>query len=235
MAGDINLLLQNFSNGRTDLIFELIEAGVSLDKQDEGGVSLLNWCAYYGDVSAFRFLLSRGARLATLGENFGLNGACFHGHWRLCNFLLEQGANPNYIDTHTGESPLHSSLCTTDRLQYDRVLQVLLGSGADPNVATKNGVETGAFMRDSRTKGEAPLHRAAAFGNEGTIQLLLKHGAKIDIRDANGDSPFSWASWYLRPDPILRLLCFGNFRIHPDHQSMRSNLIGFPSTSPSNT
>lgn len=173
--------------------------------------------------------------MATLGENFDLNGACFHGHWRLCKFLLEQAADPNHIDKQTGESPLHSSLCTTDRLQYDKVLQVLLGIGADPNVVTKNGAGTGAFMRDSKTKGEAPLHRAAAFGNEATIELLLKHGAQIDIRDANGDSPLSWASWYLRPDSILRLLCFGEFRIRADRQSMRANLIGFPSIPPSTT
>ena len=75
-------------------------------------------------------------------------------------------------------------------------------------------------MRDARTKGETPLHRAAAFGNEATIELLLKHGAKVDARDAYGDSPLSWASWHLRPDSILRLLCFGNFKIRPNRQSM---------------
>ena len=32
-------------------------------------------------------------------------------------------------------------------------------------------------MRDCRTKGETPLHRAAAFGGEETIDLLLAAGA----------------------------------------------------------
>jgi Ankyrin repeats (many copies) len=44
-------------------------------------------------------------------------------------------------------------------------------------------------MWDCRTKGEAPLHRAAAFGNEEDIQLLLDAGAHIDAKDANGGSP----------------------------------------------
>jgi ankyrin repeat protein len=228
MTKDADVLVRELADGRTDLVFELINAGVEAEKMDEGGVSLLRWCAYYGDVSAIKFLLSKGAQLSSLGANLDLNGACFHGHWRLCKFLLEQGADAKAADGQNGETPLHSALCTTDRVQHDMVLRVLLSRGANPNVVTKNGEETGGFMRDARTKGETPLHRAAAFGNEATIELLLKYGAKVDSRDAYGDSPLSWASWHLRPDSILRLLCFGNFKIRPGRQSMRAYLVGSP-------
>lgn len=228
MTKDLDLLLREFVDGRTDLVFDLLAAGCPPDKRDEGGVSLLQWCAYYGDVSAIRFLLARGAALDSLGSNLGLDAACFHGHWRLCKFLIEQGADVNAADPRTGETPLHAALCKTDRLVYDKVLQVLLSAGADPNVATKSGAETGGFMRDARTRGETPLHRAAAFGTEETIQLLLNHGAKIDVRDANEDSPLSWGSWYGRPDSILRLLCFGSFSIRDGRRSMREYLIGMP-------
>jgi catalase len=44
-------------------------------------------------------------------------------------------------------------------------------------------------MRDCRTRGETPLHRAAAFGDAEAVQLLLDAGAVIDARDANGDTP----------------------------------------------
>lgn len=222
-------LLHEFVDGRTDLIFELLHYGVSHDTVEKGA-SLLQWCAYYGDVSAMKFLLSRGAGLNTLGEDYGLNTAAFHGHWRLCKFLLEQGTDVNRAIAETGETPLHSALCTTDRMTHDRVLTVLLSHGANPNVATKIGVETGCFMRDSRTRGETPLHRAAAFGNEDTIKLLLDAGAQIDARDAYGDSPLSWASWYLRPNTILRMLLFSDFRIHSENQPMRANLLGWPHT-----
>lgn len=87
------------------------------------------------------------------------------------------------------------------------------------NAATRPGIETGAFMRDSRTKGETPLHRAAAFGSAGVIPLLLDVGATVDARDAHGESPLAWASWHLRPDAILRLLCYGPFSIQPDRHS----------------
>ncbi len=225
---NIDSLISEFVDGRTDLVFQLLAQGLSPDAVDRNGVSCMRWCAYYGDVSAMKFLLSQGATLDSLGQNLGLNGAAFHGHWRLCKFLLEQGADVNEQDAESGETPLHSALCKSDRVVYDRVLKVLLFHGADPNVATKNGAETGGFMRDCRTKGETPLHRAAAFGDEGTIKLLLDAGAKIDAVDAAGDTPLSWASWYLRPTPILRMLCYGGFRINPNNQPMRANLLGMP-------
>ena len=43
--------------------------------------------------------------LATLGPNFELNGAAFHGHWRLCQFLIERGADVNGR-TGFGRTPL---------------------------------------------------------------------------------------------------------------------------------
>jgi ankyrin repeat protein len=67
-------------------------------------------------------------------------------------------------------------------------------------------------MRDVRTRAETPLHRAAAFGNETTIQMLMDAGARREAKDMNGDSPLTWASWHLRPRSILRLLCYGPFR-----------------------
>lgn len=148
-----------------------------------------------------------------MGDNLDLNGAVFHGHVRLCQFLIEQGADVSKPLADTGETPLHSALCKTDRNAFDPVLKVLLDNGANPNCATNPGVATGSFMRDCRTKGETPLHRAAAFGTEETIQMLLDAGADLEAKDMNGDSPLSWASWYLRPNPILKILCYGSFFI----------------------
>jgi hypothetical protein len=103
-----------------------------------------------------------------------------------------------------------------------------MANGADPNAKTKVGVPTGSFMRDCRTKGETPLHRAAAFGSSESIQLLLDAGAIKEAKDTNGDSPLAWASWHLRPDVILRKLCYGVFSIDEARVPMEINLIGEP-------
>lgn len=209
-------MMERIAQGRTDLVFETVAAGTPATARDGQGVSLIQWCAYHGDVSAIRFLLAQGEVLDTLGPNFDLNGAVFHGHEQLTAFLIEHGADVNRPLADTGETPLHAALCKTGRPVFDRILKLLLAAGADPNRATTPGVATGSFMRDCRTKGETPLHRAAAFGSLDTIQMLLDAGAQVDARDANGDTPLSWASWYLRPNALLRKLCYGPHRIHPD-------------------
>lgn len=184
-------MLDQITNGRTDLVFDYLAQGHPADAADDRGVSLMQWCAYYGEVSAIRFLLSQGAKLESLGENL------------------------DHPLADTGETPLHSALCKTDRQRYNPVLKILLDAGANPNCATIPHVETGSFMRDCRTKGETPLHRAAAFGDERAIQMLLDAGAKIDAPDVYNDTPLSWASWYLRPRKILRQLCYGSYRVSP--------------------
>lgn len=217
-------LQDQISDGRTDLVLEyLAQNPVNPDLP-----SLLRDCAYYGDVSAIRFLLAHGASLDSQGADLGLNGASFHGHWRLVQFLLESGAKADQPSPDTGETPLHAALCTTDRLRHNLVVKILLAHGANPNAATKPGVETGGFMRDVRTRGETALHRAAAFGDEECIQMLLDAGAAKDVKDVNGDSPLTWASWHLRPAPILRLLCYGDFHIRAGNRSMQANLQGDP-------
>jgi ankyrin repeat protein len=209
-------MIERIVNGRTDWVHDLLEDGGDAGGQDAQGVPLIRWCAYFGDVSAVRLLLRHGARLDDLGSNFDLNGAAFHGHWQLCEFLVEQGADPNAPLPDTGETALHAALTKAGRPAQERVLAVLLAAGADPRTRTVDGAETGSFMRDCRTKGETPLHRAAAFGSGKEIQMLLDAGAEREARDAHGDSPLSWASWHLRPPAVLRLLCFGDFTIHPD-------------------
>jgi uncharacterized protein len=220
-------MLERIAEGRTDLVFDYLAKGHPPNSKTPDGVSLIQWCAYYGDVSAMKFLLANGEALQSLGEDKGLNAAAFHGHWRLCQFLIESGANVNSLESGTGESPLHAAL-SSHRAAQQWVVRVLLDGGADPNATTKPSAESGAFMRDVRTRGETPLHRAAAFSNEDTIQLLLDAGARIDARDANGDSPLTWASWYLRPDSILRKLLYGGFSIHPSRRTMDSYLLGTP-------
>jgi ankyrin repeat protein len=219
-------MLEKITDGRTDLVFEYLAEGHGAGATDRSGVSLIEWCAYYGDVSAMKFLLANGASLDTLGDNLNLTGACFHGHWRLCQFLIERGADVNLAMPDSGETPLHSA-CKGDAA-HNLILKVLLAHGANPNAVTRESAETGGFMRDCRTKRETPLHRAAAFCDEEAIQLLLDAGAAVDAKDMNGDSPLTWASWYLRPASILRKLCYGNFRIRPDYKGMQAHLLGRP-------
>jgi ankyrin repeat protein len=230
-------MISRMASGRTDLVFDHIARGGAATAADTDGTPLIRLCAYYGDVSAVRFLILHGETLAALGDNLDLNGAAFHGHWRLCEFLLESGADANASLPDTGETPLHAALSRSGAAQT-HVARVLLAAGADPTRAARAGAETGAFMRDVRTRGETPLHRAAAYGDIAAIELLVAGGARKDARDAHGDTPLSWASWARRSPEVLRLLCFGPHRIHPQAHgrdsieagldSMAGHLLGRP-------
>jgi ankyrin repeat protein len=220
-------LLERIAAGRTDLVLDAMAEVASLDVKGEG-TGLLQWCAYYGDVTALRCLMQAGGALDTLGPDLGLDAAAFHGHWRLCQFLLEQGAPVQGAGMSSGETPLHAALASADGARQVAVVQVLLAAGADPNAHTRPGVATGAFMRDARTRGETPLHRAAAFSGTRVLGMLLDAGARIDAADAHGDTPLGWASWHRREVDVLRLLCHGPHAIHPDHRGMQANLLGDP-------
>jgi len=215
--------LRRISNGRTDLVH-----GLSTDLLRQNGQDLLRWSAYFGDVTACRVVLGAGQSLDVLGADLGLNGAAFHGHWQLCEFLLENGAPVRFADPTTGETPLHSALTNENRLRYDLVVGVLVRAGADPNAATVPGMPTDVFMRDARTKGETALHRCALFGNAETVALLLATGADREARDAFGDTPLAWASWARRPIDVLRALLYADHRINPEYKPMHANLLGTP-------
>jgi uncharacterized protein len=101
-------LLTRISDGRTDLVFDIEQP--NFNSNDEDCISILRWCAYYGDVSAIMYLISKGPTIKSLGENLDLNGAAFQGHWQLCQFLWERGADANYALPETGETPLHNCI-----------------------------------------------------------------------------------------------------------------------------
>jgi hypothetical protein len=216
-------LLRRIAGGRTDLVIELLQRDDWREALREGPIDVLQWLVYYGDVTGLRAVLAAGGELTSLELGRELGHAAFFGHWKTCDFLLAQGADVNHAQADTGETALHSALAKAGRPYYLLVLRVLLENGADVHARTKPGVETGAFMRDVRTVGETALHRAAAYGDEAMIRLLLEHGADREARDAHGDSPLSWASRHLRPGAILALLAFGEHRIGPAHVAMSTS------------
>jgi uncharacterized protein len=99
-------MIDRIADGRTDLVFDYLSEGHLATSKDSNGTSLIEWCAYYGDVSAIKFLLANGESLQPLRDNLGLKAAAFHGHWRLCQFLIENGADVNLPLPDTGEMPL---------------------------------------------------------------------------------------------------------------------------------
>lgn len=210
---DTQTLLDYLARGRTDLIFEFIKVPHWKELLTKGEVKPLQWLIYYNDTTAIKAVLNAGGELTSINLDVELGNAAFFGHWKVCDFLIRHGANVNTHVKETHETPLHNALAKAGRPYYFYTVKILVEKGADVNVKTIPNVETGAFMRDVRTKGETPLHRAAAYADERTIQYLIDHGANVDAKDAHGDSPLTWASEHLRPGTILSLLSYGPHKI----------------------
>ncbi|WP_159470044.1 ankyrin repeat domain-containing protein [Dyadobacter sp. 3J3] len=215
---EVEKMLELISKGRTDLIVELIKKPDWQEILQIGQIKPLQWLVYYNDTTGLRAVLSAGGKLDTLNLNQELGHAAYFGHWKVCDFLINNGADPNARIDKTGETPLHGALSKAGRPYYYFVVKLLIEKGAQVNAKTVPGIETGAFMRDVRTKGETPLHRAAAYADEQTIQYLLKNGADKTAKDVNGDSPLTWASEHLRPGSILSLLTYGEYQISETHK-----------------
>jgi len=62
-------LLERIAEGRTDLVWITSRGGTL--RRNRRRTPLLQWCAYYGDVSALRFLVGHRRIADSLWENSG--------------------------------------------------------------------------------------------------------------------------------------------------------------------
>ncbi|MEO0572789.1 MAG: ankyrin repeat domain-containing protein [Bacteroidota bacterium] len=220
---EAEIILEYISKGRTDFVFKLFQLKNWKEILHKGRVRPIQWLVYYNDLTAIRAILNSGGSLDSIDLNAELGNAAFFGHWKVCDFLITQGADVNASLDKTNETPLHNALVKAGRPYYLYTVKVLVGNGADVNARTKPDLETGGFMRDVRTKGETPLHRAAAYADEATIKFLLDNGADKKAKDVHGNSPLSWASEHLRPGKILYLLQYGTHRISEKYTSLNTS------------
>lgn len=214
---EVKAILDHISRGRTDFIIDLIKEPDWHELLNVGQVTPLQWLVYYNDTTGLKAVLKAGGSLNSLNLNQELGNAAFFGHWKVCSFLINIGAEVNAVIDKTNETPLHNALAKAGRPYYFYVVKLLVEKGADVNAKTLPGIETSAFMRDVRTKGETPLHRAAAYADVRTISYLIDQGADKTAKDANGNSPLTWASEHLRPGSVLSLLSYDTFQISEAH------------------
>lgn len=208
MAFNSAELVRASQQGDLAAVRRLVESGADVNCVGDHGMGPL--LTFHPAV--MEYLLSKGAdpnRQTNESGHAVLLGIAYFNHLACVRMLLAAGADATAIVPETGENVLHSALAGAGEVsEADRheIVKLLIQHGADPNQRTIPGRQTLAFWRDVRTRGETPLHRAAAYAPEETVEFLLDSGADKTIRDANGDSPQSWASWHWRPKHLIDLL-----------------------------
>lgn len=120
-------------------------------------------------------------------------------------WLLEHGANPNVM--FHSSTPLIRTVTNTGQADADVqrrayiIGRLLLENGADPNGPTLENKFYSPFQ--SSLPNQLALHKAVELGNEPMTDLLIKHGANIDLQLHNGATPLYHAALKNR----LRMSC----------------------------
>ena len=96
--------------------------------------------------------------------------------------LLHRGANPNEMSP-PGIAPLTEAMgYQTDR----KIAELLIKYGADVNVRTPKN-------EHGQTNEWTPIYYAVNRKRADLVAVLLKHGAKVALRDSWGKSPLDYA------------------------------------------
>jgi palmitoyltransferase len=195
-------LLEATAAGDLDRVRSLVESGADVNARDEhGSGTLLN---FHPGITAY--LLSRGANPNTQTNENGvavLAGLCFVNESECAKLLVAHGADVNRGRDESMETPLHHALAGGADIE---LIRNLIDRGANVNAKTLPGVCSYNFYGSTPTRGETPLHRAAAFASIDVVQLLLQAGADRALQDVHGETPHIWAGWYRRDQELVELL-----------------------------
>jgi len=165
-------LVDAVNNGRIQEVKDFLDRGANVDTTDADGDSLLLLVAGEGDLEMVKLLLERGADLLHVGGD-----GFIVWHWvtygcslEIARLLLPLNKHIDMKD-YDGMTPLWHALID-DCME---IAEFLLIHGANPNTCDDNG--------------RSGLHDVAARGDEKGVRLLLKYGARIDIKDKRDALP----------------------------------------------
>lgn len=201
-SGHVDLGLQNgraestwvlaVKEGNTASIQHMLDAGASLDNFDVAKDVLL-WTVCWGRHAALRMLIdaqvfskshiNSKATTYDVKYSFPLEEAANNGLRTCTRILLDNDADPNAVCENG--SALYQ---VVGNMQDYPICRMLLEKGANPN---QSAVDDPAY--DGM---DMLLMRAIESGKKLLVEMLLDHGAKINVADPNRteyDTPLSWA------------------------------------------
>ena len=195
-----------------DCIEEILSHGGELDNSNMHGL------AHYGVLIDAPSLIDKAKQLGTINQqdkegHTALHVALFTCKEKMALHLIEAGADVNLRDK-AGNSPLSVLASRPIPQQVVQIIQLLLQQPDEKKrkegerlkkeldeswIKTANALINGGATVDSQNeKGQSALTVALMTYSNGQsdmalMDLLLKNGARIELRDEQSDSPFIWA------------------------------------------
>src|SRR5262249_31098705 len=154
----------------------LVESGANINARTKEVHPGRRWLYSLGDVSW----------VDMTGQTPFLRAA-LSGDTAIMRFFLEHSADPN-IPTLSGTTPLMAAagvnwtVAQTFTVSKEALLE-----------AIKICLEKGADVNATNSMGLTAVMGAANRGSDDIIKFLVEHGAKLDVKDAVGRTPITWA------------------------------------------
>ncbi|HXC59667.1 MAG TPA: ankyrin repeat domain-containing protein [Steroidobacteraceae bacterium] len=186
-----------------------------------GGMTPLLYATRFGCLECVRLLLKAGADInrPTPDGVTPLMNAIDNLQYGVANFLLDQGANPHLTDWW-GRNTLYVALdmrsfgprfaagaanqpadgpTPPEHQEPLDLARRLIDMGVNVNAQLDmhrpgRGGNQGRFTDDLLTTGATPLLRAAVAADHDAVELLLQHGAIVDLPNVMGVTPLMAAS-----------------------------------------
>lgn len=175
---------------------------------NKGGFSPLLYAAREGCTACVEALVKAGADLNAVDPDrvSALNLALINLHFETAMALIDAGADVNQWDLF-GRAPLYNAIDlntlpvggrpdipSDDSISGLDVARRLLEEGANPNMQLKvrPPYRNAIFDRGADnvlSNGATPLIRAARAADNEAVELLLEHGALVDLPNSRGHTP----------------------------------------------
>jgi ankyrin repeat protein len=181
-------LIAAAGTNRTEIVKLLLSKGADVNIRDiQGNTPLLS---SGGSPEIARLLIERGADVRAMNKSGQTVLMTYTGYPDIMKIILKEG-----VDVNAKGLFGRTALLNAMRLDSGRLL---LEAGADPNV------------RDDRSM--TPLLNALRWGNGAYVNVLLKHGAKVNTPDLDGLTPLDYAVLHRVQSAIPVLKAAGGVR-----------------------
>uniref|UniRef100_A0A8D8H463 Ankyrin-2 n=1 Tax=Culex pipiens TaxID=7175 RepID=A0A8D8H463_CULPI len=181
---------------------------VILQARECNKADVLNVACELGCIKFVRLIIELSDSSLIRNDNYPLYVAAFFGHADIVSFLCDNKFEVN--TTSLEGTPLHAAAS----MGHTKVVELLLANDANINPKSINGctplfiavvsgltnpikifAENGVKFCD--LEEVTPLNSASRFGNVKIIELLLKHGADVNVFDTTFElSPLMFACYY---------------------------------------
>jgi ankyrin repeat protein len=157
------------------LIQALLQRGASVNARTKEMPPLRRWLMPISDISWVDFTGQTPFLRAALSADL-----------TVMHLLLEKGADPN-LATFAGTTPLMAAAGVnyvggqtySESKQFLEAVELCLEKGADVNAVNSMGITA--------------VIGAANRGSDDVLDLLVKKGASLDVKDKQGRTPLAWA------------------------------------------